>query len=107
MVETFNTFPEAQWVWWLDLDAMIMNPEIDLNSHLLSHVGLKSKIAEHEEFLLGGGGHSGHFMSSSVDPASIDIIVAQDHNGLNAGSFFLRRSKFTQLLLDFWSDPFF
>lgn len=36
---------------------------------------------------------------------SIDIIIPQDCSGFNLGSFFLRRSPFTDRLLDMWWDP--
>ncbi|KAK6544812.1 hypothetical protein TWF694_001494 [Orbilia ellipsospora] len=103
ILDTFISYPDAHWVWWLDLDAIIMNPEIDLNTHILSHAAMSSKF-EIVEFLKGESKHTGKFMKKS-DPKDIDILIAQDHNGLNAGSFFLRRSKFTATLLDFWQDP--
>ncbi|KAK6341187.1 hypothetical protein TWF696_008274 [Orbilia brochopaga] len=107
LLETFIHFPDAHWVWWLDVDAMIMNPDIDLNSHVLSHAAMRTKFAGGIEFLKSESKHTGHYMSSRADPRDIDIIIGQDHNGLNAGSFFLRRSKFTKILLDWWEDPFY
>lgn len=37
--------------------------------------------------------------------SSIDIIIPQDCGGFNLGSFFVRRSEFTDRLLDLWWDP--
>ena len=37
--------------------------------------------------------------------SSIDIIVPQDCGGFNLGSFFVRRSGWTDRLLDIWWDP--
>lgn len=37
--------------------------------------------------------------------SSIDIIIPQDCDGFNLGSFFVRRSQFTDRLLDMWWDP--
>ena len=34
----------------------------------------------------------------------LDLIVNQDYNGLNAGSFFIRNTPEMRLFLDFWSD---
>jgi len=39
------------------------------------------------------------------DPASINLIVPQDCSGFNLGSFFVRRSEWTDRLLDIWWDP--
>ncbi|KAJ6263287.1 hypothetical protein Dda_1849 [Drechslerella dactyloides] len=107
LLDTFIHFPDVHWVWWLDVDAMIMNPDIDLNSHVLSHAAMRTKFAAGTEFLKSESKHTGQYMSGRADPKEIDVIIGQDHNGLNAGSFFLRRSKFTKMLLDWWEEPFY
>lgn len=105
IVDCFNEFPEAQWVWWLDLDAIIMSPQVDLNSHLLSYSALYSRLQKGVP-IIGGGGHKTNlFTAKEIDVSQIDIILSQDHNGLNAGSFFIRRSVFSKWLMDLWSDP--
>src|SRR5947207_14783202 len=40
-----------------------------------------------------------------MDPSEIDLIVAQDFNGLNAGSFFIRNTPTMKLFVDLWNDP--
>ena len=37
-------YPHAEWIWWLDIDAIIMNPDIDLFQHLLDPQILKTKL---------------------------------------------------------------
>lgn len=55
-------------------------------------------------------------MSNVLDPVSasptgdnqsesIDLIITQDCSGFNLGSFFMRRSDFSDRLLDIWWDP--
>ena len=39
------------------------------------------------------------------DPDSINMLVHQDCSGFNLGSFFMRRSEWTNRLLDIWWDP--
>ena|SRR5215471_13041410 len=39
-------YPHAEWIWWLDIDAIIMNPEIDLFQHLLDPQILQKKLVE-------------------------------------------------------------
>jgi|SRR5271154_5785802 len=36
----FELFATAEWVWWLDADAIIMTPSIDLYEHLLNPASL-------------------------------------------------------------------
>ena len=38
-------------------------------------------------------------------PSSINMIIPQDCSGFNLGSFFIRRSTWTDRLLDIWWDP--
>jgi mannan polymerase II complex MNN10 subunit len=38
-------------------------------------------------------------------PESINLIIPQDCGGFNLGSFFIRRSAWTDRLLDIWWDP--
>ncbi|KAF2423289.1 hypothetical protein EJ08DRAFT_596244 [Tothia fuscella] len=109
IVDAFNTYPEAQWVFFLDLDAIIMNPKQDLNTLTLSHPGMQKSLDFGRQFTGSERTPLGVYMPSERDAhlQDIDMLIAQDHNGINAGSFFLRRSKYTQWLLDMWSDPFF
>lgn len=48
-------------------------------------------------------------LSRSVDgdgkPESINLIVPQDCSGFNLGSFFVRRSTWTDRIFDIWWDP--
>jgi hypothetical protein len=109
IVDAFNAYPEAQWVFFLDLDAIIMSPKQDLNSLTLSHAAMQKSLDFGREFTGSERAPLGVFMPQLADAnlGDIDMLIAQDHNGINAGSFFLRRSKFTQWLLDMWADPFF
>lgn len=107
IVEAFNKHPEAQWVFWLDLDAIIMTPSRDLNSLILSKEAMQNAIdagAEHHGL---EWEPKGTFQRAKIDFENTDLLIAQDHNGINAGSFLIRRSKYTQILLDMWADPFF
>ena len=39
-------YPHAEWIWWLDIDAIIMNPDIDLFQHLLDPQILQTKLVQ-------------------------------------------------------------
>ncbi|KAI5817172.1 galactosyl transferase GMA12/MNN10 family-domain-containing protein [Pyronema omphalodes] len=105
IVDTFNKHPDAKWVWWLDLDAIIMTPEIELAKHVLSHEALARKIQKDLDVQKPGGGSSGHRTLKDPDFNKVDIIIAQDQNGLNAGSFFIRRSEWSRMFIDMWAEP--
>lgn len=107
IVEAFNVYPQAKWVWWLDLDAIIMTPSVDLTAHLLAYDVLYEKMRKGFEMSKSGGGKSGVVTRQNPDMQNIDLIVTQDQNGLNAGSFWIRRSEFSRMFMDMWADPFF
>lgn len=105
IAETFNTFPDAQWIWWLDLDAIIMTPSVNLNDLLLSHAALEKKILTGQILNRPGGGMTEIATPETFDVKNMDLIFSQDHNGINAGSFFIRRSHWTRQFMDIWADP--
>ena len=44
MSHAFQQYPSAEWVWWLDMDAIIMTPSLDLYKHVLSPSAMEEKI---------------------------------------------------------------
>lgn len=82
-----------------------MTPQIELSKHILSHEALGRKIQKGLDVQKSGGGSSGYLTAKEPDLNKIDIIVAQDQNGLNAGSFFIRRSEWSRMFIDMWAEP--
>ena len=44
IAEAMKTYPSAEWVWWLDLDAIIMTPHLNLHDYLLGPEVMKSRL---------------------------------------------------------------
>ncbi|KAK9387549.1 galactosyl transferase GMA12/MNN10 family-domain-containing protein [Lipomyces mesembrius] len=103
--QAFELHPDAEWVWWLDTDAIIMTPSLDLAQHVLSPEAMKKRIAYDAPFMLPNGKESGFKVSRDLDLSKVDAVVSQDHNGVNAGSILFRRSDWTFAFLDMWIDP--
>jgi hypothetical protein len=53
IMEAFELFPHSEWVWWLDMDAIILTPQFDIYSQLLDSKVLKGKLYEHEKMGVG------------------------------------------------------
>ncbi|ANB11906.1 Mnn10p [Sugiyamaella lignohabitans] len=107
--EAFKKHPEAEWIWYADYDIMITNEMVDLAQHLLNPYILAERITYGSPVNSLGDQLDGlrvpprdHF-----DVNKVDIIFSQDFFGINTASFFIRRSVFTEFLLDIWDDPFF
>jgi mannan polymerase II complex MNN10 subunit len=112
--------------WWLDLNTFIMEPEISLQKHIFNHLGQNTyrdinvynplKI-QHPPNGTSSDASAPKYVnyldeiSSSAEgdgkPESINLLVPQDCGGFNLGSFFVRRSHWTDRLLDIWWDPVF
>lgn len=108
IADAFKKYPEAKWAWWLDVDALIMNPEIDLASHLLAPNAMFSRLKKGEDFFLRGNPQdtSAIFKTPRTpDTSKINLIITGDANGINAGSIFFRRCEWTDMFLDLWLDP--
>ncbi|KAK9370709.1 galactosyl transferase GMA12/MNN10 family-domain-containing protein [Lipomyces kononenkoae] len=103
--DALESNPTAEWIWWLDTDAIIMTPEIDLASHLLNPDSLRSRRACDRKIMLPDGQSSGLGVPCNPDVNKIDMIVSQDHNGVNAGSILFRRTEWSMGFLDMWADP--
>jgi hypothetical protein len=107
--EAFDEHPEAEWVWWLDADAIIMNAELPIAEHFLSPYVLRERLTYNRPVNDLGDKFSGlcYPARERVDVNNIDIIFAQDNLGVNAGSFLIRRSELSSWLVDMWGDPLF
>lgn len=101
--QTMRQFPDAEWFWWLDLHTYIMEPEVSLDKHIFYNLD-----------------NSTYRDLSYFNPLNIpeklpyvdynqplDLLITQDCSGFNLGSFLIRRSEWTEKLLDVWWDPVF
>ncbi|EEB09217.1 alpha-1,2-galactosyltransferase gmh3 [Schizosaccharomyces japonicus yFS275] len=105
-----KTYPDSKWVWWLDQDALIMNMNASLQDVLLSPASLQKQLLTNHPFKTSGGellNHNSPASYSMSDIEDVQLIIAQDHNGLNAGSFFIRNTPLMRMLLDFWEEASF
>ncbi|CAL9731281.1 probable alpha-1,6-mannosyltransferase Mnn10p [Monosporozyma unispora] len=99
--QTFREFPDAEWFWWLDLDTFIMEPDRSLESHIFSRV---DKLVDRtlKSFNPLGLEVDIPFVDYTQD---MDLLITQDCGGFNLGSFLIRNSDWSKLLLDIWWDP--
>ncbi|EDO18158.1 hypothetical protein Kpol_1031p65 [Vanderwaltozyma polyspora DSM 70294] len=99
--QTMREFPDAEWFWWLDLDTLIMEPDRSLEDHIFSRLDeLVDRTLNHFNPL-----------KIEVDipyvdyTEQIDLLITQDCGGFNLGSFLIRNSDWSKLLLDIWFEP--
>ncbi|KAJ5765869.1 hypothetical protein N7520_005428 [Penicillium odoratum] len=111
--EAMRKYPEAEWFWWLDINTWIMEYGTSLQSHIFNDLESKvyRDINEYNplnmthplpEFYLDDLSRS---REGDGDSRSLNLLLTQDCGGFNLGSFLIRRSIWTDRLLDAWWDP--
>ncbi|KAJ5781286.1 hypothetical protein N7457_006446 [Penicillium paradoxum] len=111
--EAMRKYPNAEWFWWLDLNTWVMEYDTslqqhlfnDLDSHVYRDIGAYNPLNithPRDEFWLDDLGRS---LEGDENPESLNMLLTQDCAGFNLGSFFVRRSLWTDRLLDAWWDP--
>ncbi|KAH8732702.1 galactosyl transferase GMA12/MNN10 family-domain-containing protein [Phaeosphaeriaceae sp. PMI808] len=106
-------YPHAEWFWWLDTNTFIMEPSKSLQNHIFKRL---DKITYRDINTYNPLNISHPLTDDYLDPESrspvgdgkvesINMVIPQDCGGFNMGSFMVRRSVWTDRLLDVWWDP--
>ncbi|KAI1813589.1 galactosyl transferase GMA12/MNN10 family protein [Poronia punctata] len=110
---SFRKYPNAEWIWWLDLNTFIMEPSYSLQSHIFNNLEdhMYRDINEFNPLNFSHPLTANYLDPESLSPEgdgnpdSVNLLMSQDCAGFNLGSFFVRRSDWTDRLLDIWWDP--
>lgn len=98
--EALEEYPDSEWFWYLDQDAIIMAPQISLTETILGKLG---SLALRDVPIVPPDSVIRTLKSSAVE--NTQFILSQDHSGLNTKSFLLRNSEFSRYLLESWTEP--
>jgi len=81
-----------------------MTASLPLSTHLLAPSILQQKLLP--SYILPSSFNSTNRITPAAPNATaVDLILACDWAGVNAGVLMLRRSAWTDMLLDMWMDP--
>ncbi|KAG6012681.1 hypothetical protein E4U54_007365 [Claviceps lovelessii] len=113
MRSAMRKYPHAEWFWWLDLNTMIMEPSYSLQKHLFNDLDkhVYRDINEWNPLNISHPPTYSYLDKSATSPVgdgninSVNLMLSQDCSGFNLGSFFMRRSAWSERLLDIWWDP--
>ncbi|GES64961.1 alpha-1,6-mannosyltransferase subunit [Aspergillus terreus] len=111
--ETMRKYPEAEWFWWLDLNTWIMEQSYSLQDHIFNRlqdityrdINFYNPLNITHPFTDAYLDDVSRSAAGDEHPSSIQFILSQDCGGFNLGSFFIRRSLWSERLLDAWWDP--
>lgn len=102
MRHAMTLFPRATYYFYLDPQALIMNMDIDIISHIMEPSRLESlmiagvPIVPPDSVIKTFAGLKGD---------RVDFVLTQDKEGLSEKSFILRKGEWARYLLDAWFDP--
>src|SRR5216110_139526 len=51
IAEALEKHPSAEWIWWLDLDTIIMTPHLDLHKYILNPEAMKSRLLQGDKII--------------------------------------------------------
>ncbi|CAG9971733.1 unnamed protein product [Clonostachys byssicola] len=111
--KTMRKYPNAEWFWWLDLNTFVMEPSYPLQRHLFDDLNkhVYRDINEYNPLNITHPLTEIYLDNEAQSPVgdnkanSLNLLLTQDCSGFNLGSFFMRRSAWTERILDMWWDP--
>ncbi|KAF2728473.1 hypothetical protein EJ04DRAFT_516594 [Polyplosphaeria fusca] len=106
VAEAFYLYPHAEWIWLIDTDIILMTPEYDLIKEIVSPEAINKGLMRETPILDGQlkKNPTNIFTPKDFRVEEIDILITQDHQSVNTGSTFFRRTAFTRYLLEIMTD---
>ena len=95
-------YPHSTYFFSLSPHALIMNPSIDLISHVMEAAVLESIMLKDKPVV---PPDSVIHTFSHLKGDKIDLVLTQDGEGLCQESFIIRRGEWAKFFLDTWFDP--
>ncbi|KAI9799239.1 MAG: hypothetical protein M1833_004117 [Piccolia ochrophora] len=96
--------PHSTYFFHLDQNALIMNPSLSLEAHIMSKKRLESLMLRNRPVV---PPDSVIKTFSHLHGDQVDLVLTQDKEGLSQGSFILRQGDYARFMLDTWFDPLF
>ena len=94
-------YPDSTWFWYLDATSLIANFSIPLTT-IVSPSKLESLMIVNEPVV---PPDSVIKTFGNLKGDRIDVVIAQDKEGLSVQSFVVRRGEWAKYFLDAWFDP--
>lgn len=102
MRHAMTLFPHSTYFWYLDSTAVIMNPTLSIESHIMNKRRLESLMIVNVPVV---PPDSVIKTFAHLNGDRIDVVLTQDKEGLSPASFIVRRGDWAKYFLDVWFDP--
>jgi len=93
--------PHSSYFFYLDHRALITNPALSLEKHIMSKPRLESLMLL-DQPVVPPDSIIKTFHNRNAE--HIDLVLTQDHEGLSTASFIIRRGDWAKFFLDAWFD---
>lgn len=95
-------YPHTPLLFYLTSTALIMNPSLNLESHIMNPQRLESLMIVDKPVV---PPDSVIRTFSHLKGDRVDFVLTQDHEGLAGGSMIIRAGDWAKFFLDTWFDP--
>ncbi|EAT84983.2 hypothetical protein SNOG_07517 [Parastagonospora nodorum SN15] len=102
MRHAMTIHPGSTFFWYLDHNAIITNPTIPIHTSLLTPAKLESTMITNAPVV---PPDSVIKTFGNLKGDRIDLVIAQDKDGLAPNSFIVRNGEWAKYFLDVWFDP--
>ncbi|KAI5791646.1 galactosyl transferase GMA12/MNN10 family-domain-containing protein [Peziza echinospora] len=99
-----SVFKHSEWFWFVDEDAIIMNPTISIEKHVIKPSVLKTLMIKDAPIV---PPYSVIHTYKFTPADKINFVLTQDDDGLSTTSYLVRQCPWSRFLLDVWMDPLF
>ncbi|RPA87024.1 hypothetical protein BJ508DRAFT_320922 [Ascobolus immersus RN42] len=97
-----TTYPTGKFFWYLEQNAIIMNPSLSIEEHIMDPARL-SKLAMRNQAVVPSSGIIKTFRN--VNTKTVGLVMSMDEAGIAPSSMVIRNGAFAKYLLDAWYDP--
>lgn len=106
VAEAFHMHPTAEWVFLLDTDIILMSTDVSLVDDIIAPKAIEKGIMRDTPILDGQLKKHPTNITTPIDydVNDVDILITQDHQSVNTGATFFRRSAFTRYLLEVMTE---
>ncbi|KFZ22744.1 hypothetical protein V502_02785 [Pseudogymnoascus sp. VKM F-4520 (FW-2644)] len=102
MRHALTNFPYTEYYWFLDQNALIMNPNLKIETHIMNPKRMDTLMIKDQSIV---PPDSVIKTFKHLKGQQIHFSMSQDKDGLAPGSFIVRNGDWSKFLLDTWFDP--
>lgn len=102
MRHALTKFPDASYIWFLDQNALIMDPKVSIHRDIMDRDNLNKAMIRGQPVALPDSIIK-TWRHLSAD--QVDLVLTQDKGGMSHESMILRNGDWAEFFLDTWYDP--